>query len=355
MIEITSKTPKLTSQYAVCPIPYRLDTYTGCTYGCKYCFARDIIQHVRKIGKQEITSFSHLTGMNTESFKKWISNTLNNKGTTADRIAFRERIPVKIGGVADPFPIIERTEKITYEVLKILDEIDYPVQVTTKNPAILAEYVDDFLQNDHKPNWAVSVTIITADEGFRKAIEENAPSIDSRFEAIKQLTSKGIPVLVKIQPVFYPYIMSQLDELAKRVFESGAYAIQMEGLKVRVSMDKNEQAVYKEMSDYVGYDIREWYKANGIKTSSDYELRTSDKMKYIDKTKELCSHYGLKFFAGDNDCRCHGCSGECCGTEILRNYKTIHQSEMLLNTPVKIGRSKNYKTISSVIENNKIN
>lgn len=353
MLTITKKTPQMTTQYDVCPIPYRLDPYTGCTYGCKYCFARDVIQNIRKIGKQEITSFAHLTAMDIEYFRKWVKNTLSKESPRPERIAFQERIPVKIGGVADPFPIIEKTERITYQMLQILNEIDYPVQITTKNPGILAEYVDDFLSEGKIPNWAVSVTIITADEGFRKSIEVGAPSIDDRFSAIKKLTDKGIPVLVKVQPVFYPYIMTQIDDLVEKAKESGAYAIQMEGLKVRIIMDKSEQEIYKQMSDYVGYDIRAWYKLNGRRTKTDYELKREDKMIYINKTKELCNQYGLKFFAGDNDCRCEGCSGECCGTQILRNYKIIYNSDKLLDCKVNFGRNRNGRTIRENIEINK--
>lgn len=323
--------PVITSQYNVCPIPFRLDTYSGCTFGCKYCFARDTIQHIRRVHKLEQTSFNYLKGMDAENLKKWIKSTLEKNSDNISRIAFRERIPVKIGGVADPFPYVERGEKITYTALKILNELDYPVQITTKNPEILAEYCGDFITDDKLPNWAISVTIISPNEEFRQKIEPYAPSIDNRFASIKKITDKGIPVMVKIQPVFYPYIMSELENLISKIKESGAYAIEMEGLKIKVAMDKKEQLIYQEISSYLGYDIRQWYKDNGKKTKSDYELKTNDKLKYIEYAKELCEKYDLKFFAGDNDCRKCGCSGECCGTEILRNYKTIYQSDKLLD------------------------
>lgn len=40
----TKSIPKMTGTYDVCPIPFKLDIYSGCTFGCKYCFARDIVQ-----------------------------------------------------------------------------------------------------------------------------------------------------------------------------------------------------------------------------------------------------------------------------------------------------------------------
>lgn len=57
------------------------------------------------------------------------------------------------------------------------------------------------------PNWAVSVTLITPEESLRQNIEPYAPSIKDRLSAVKELTDKGLKVLIRIQPVIYPYIM----------------------------------------------------------------------------------------------------------------------------------------------------
>ena len=65
--------------------------------------------------------------------------------TKAEEVAFKERIPVKIGATADPFPIIEKTERITYDCLKVFQKYDYPVQISTKNPEIFLSYAEDFI------------------------------------------------------------------------------------------------------------------------------------------------------------------------------------------------------------------
>lgn len=31
------KTPQITGTYKVCPIPFKIDPYAGCTFSCKYC------------------------------------------------------------------------------------------------------------------------------------------------------------------------------------------------------------------------------------------------------------------------------------------------------------------------------
>jgi DNA repair photolyase len=125
MLKTNTKTPQITGTYRVCPIPFKMDSYTGCTFGCKYCFARDIIQHVRKVNKKDEieSSFNYLVGADVEAFKRWIKTTLSKESTKPERIAFQERIPIKLGVVADPFPYVEKQTRITYDILKALHKI----------------------------------------------------------------------------------------------------------------------------------------------------------------------------------------------------------------------------------------
>lgn len=134
------------------------------------------------------------------------------------------------------------------------------------------------------------------------------------------------------------------------IHESGAYGIIMEGLKIRIVMDKKEQAIYQEIGAYLGYDIRQWYKEHGERTKSDYEIKKEDKLKYINYAKELCNKYNMIVYVGDNNCRECNCNGECCGTNILRNYKTLYESEKLLQCKITNTRVKTNKTIKESIE-----
>lgn len=60
--------PSVTSQFAVCPIPFHFDTYRGCKYACLFCFARDFIRFARR-------SLAHPQGLVTsEEFGKCLVN-----------------------------------------------------------------------------------------------------------------------------------------------------------------------------------------------------------------------------------------------------------------------------------------
>lgn len=321
MIEKKFWKPAVTSQFDICPIPFHLDTYRGCMYNCTYCFARDFVTFSRRNAEQK--GFTYLVGNRSNLFEKWIERTLSKEYdySKAEEVAFKERIPLKIGATADPFPTVEAKERITYGFLKTLEQLDYPVEIQTKNPEILASYVDEFRQKD--PNWIIAVTLISTDEDFLKVCEPNAPSAIDRLYAMKKLTDSGIKVMVKIQPAIFPKIIEDLPTLIECIKVAGCWSFNVEGLKVRISMPKEEQELFQTIGNYCQYDIRHYYKKEGNMTGSDWELNIYNKQKYADLAWELAEKYGLKFFSADNDLGCQGWGDglECCGTEVLKNYK----------------------------------
>lgn len=311
--------PSITSQFTHCPIPYHMDTYRGCSFNCAYCFARDFVTFSRrnKLGNQK--AFSYLVGNRHDLLINWIERVLKKEYDYSKpaEVAFKERIPIKIGATADPFPYAEEENKITYNILKVFHEYDYPVEIQTKNPGGLLSIVDEF----KNPNWTIAVTLISTDEEFIKVCEPNAPSAGERLDAIKKLTEKGFNVMIKVQPAIYPKINKDLPELIKMAKEAGCWAVNIEGLKVRITMPEGERKIMNDIGDFLGYDIISFYKENGEKSGSDRELRKELKSQYILSAGALCEIYGIQFFVADNDHMEHGCNSECCGTGVLRDYK----------------------------------
>jgi len=311
--------PSVTTQFKNCPVPFHMDTYRGCIYDCKYCFARDLTVFARR--NSENKEFSYLIGNRPDLFKKWMDRTikspLNHK--KAHEVAFKERMPLKIGATADPFPPNEVNEKITYDILKHLHEIDYPVQMSTKNPGVLAKYAGDF----DSPNWTVNVTLTSTDEKFSKIIEPNAPSPIRRFADIKTLTNMGIKVILRIQPFIYPASMGDIDALLYCAKQAGCWGFMTEGLKLRIAMPKPEQELIQQIGDYLNIDLRDYYKQENNRTGGDYELSDEHKKEFLNLFEETAQRYNLKFLNGDNIKYKVGSGCECCGTEVLRNYKIL--------------------------------
>lgn len=313
--------PSVTTQFRICPIPFHFDTYRGCHYGCIYCFARDFIQFSRRNKVKSQQSQAWLEGNSPEGLQRWIDKVNSSDKydyTKAETVAFKERIPVKIGATSDPFPLVEKKEHITYDCLKIFDKYDYPIQISTKNPEVFLEYAKDFVGS----NIAFNVSCSFCDDDIAQKIEVGAISPTRRFEAIKKLSELGFKVMLRMQPFILPYSENVADRFVKTLKDCGVWAFQTEGLKLRVVMPEKERLIYEKIGHIFGFDILEDFKRNGTIEGGDRVYKDEDKRRILQLYNDLSIKYGIKFFNADNlvDAK-YGCGSECCGTEFLRNHK----------------------------------
>lgn len=321
-MEISRKfwSPSVTSQFRICPIPFHFDTYRGCQYGCLFCFARDFIQFARRNKEGEKSTQHWLEGNSPSGLQKWIDkvNASDYNYQKAEIVAFKERMPIKIGATADPFPMIELKEHITYDCLKIFDKYDYPVQISTKNPEIFLEYAHEFVNS----NIALNVSCSFCDDDIARQIEVGAISPSRRFAAIKKLSAMGFKITVRIQPFILPYSEKVAERFISLLKDCGVWAFQTEGLKLRVVMPDKEKVVYRKIGEVFGFDILDEFKKKGVIEGGDRVYNDEDKRRMLNLYNDLSIKYGIKFFNADNlvDNK-YGCGAECCGTEFLRNAK----------------------------------
>lgn len=227
-------------------------------------------------------------------------------------------MPVKIGATADPFPVVELTERITYDCLKVFARYDYPVQISTKNPKVFLQYADQF----RKQNIALNVSCSFIDDDIARKIEIGAIPPSKRLEAVKELSKMGYKVTVRIQPFILPYSEQVAERFIKTLADVGAYGFETEGLKLRVTSSQNERAVYGRIGETLGFDLVGDLQKKGMVEGGDRCYNIEDKRRMLARYTELAEKYGVKFFNADNliDPR-YGCSAECCGTDFLRNHK----------------------------------
>ena len=278
--------PSVTSQFCVCPIPFHFDTYRGCSYGCLFCFARDFIEFSRRNQDADKRKQSYLEGNSPEGLQKWIDKVLSSDSydyTKAEEVAFKERIPVKIGATADPFPIIEKTERITYDCLKVFQKYDYPVQISTKNPEIFLSYASDFVG----ANIALNVSCSFCDDDIARQIECSAISPTRRFAAIKKLSEMGFKITARLQPFILPYSEQVAERFVKTLADCGVWAFQTEGLKLRVCMSDKEKAVYSRIGKVLGFDILSNFKRFGMIEFGDYVYSATDKRRMLKLYSDL--------------------------------------------------------------------
>ena len=312
--------PSVTTQFRVCPIPFHFDTYRGCHYGCIFCFARDLIEFQRrnKNGKEQHQSY--IEGNSPIGLQRWIDKVMASEYdySKAELVAFKERIPIKIGATSDPFPLVEREEHITYDCLKILDKYDYPVQISTKNPEVFLDYASEFIDS----NIAFNVSCSFIDDDVARKIEVGAISPTKRLDAIRKLSEMGYRITVRLQPFILPYSELVADRFVRALKDIGAWAFQTEGLKLRLAMSQKEKDIYKKIGDVLGFDIIKDFKYKGLTEGGDRVYCYEDKKRMLSLYNDLSIKYGIKFYNADNLVNSsYGCGCECCGTEFLRNHK----------------------------------
>lgn len=303
------------NQIYFCGVPFRLDTYNGCTHGCKYCFVR----------AAEVTSASRgnrgnfIVPANSADVLRELNTALN---TTIERESIvvewmRRRVPIHWGGMSDPFQPAEKKFQVSLRVLEALSWYNYPTVISSKG--ILAMR-DEYLELLKEGTYAYQVTLVSDDEDFVGALEPGAPSPKERMHLLESLAHAGIWTAVRIQPVIPNTIIEQhADSFIKRLADIGVKHILPEGYKVPVRAEEEMKYIWNLCPD--AYHEYQYLDVN----SEGFEkiLPTWRKWKYVKEMKEIANSYGLTYGAADNDLRDFGDTICCCGIDRVPGFENF--------------------------------
>lgn len=254
------------SQVELCEYPIRLDTYKGCSHGCRYCFARL---------RSDISEVHPLHC--AESVKRFIAGRRTTMTNWCDW-----RIPLHWGGMSDPFQPAELEHRCTLEVLDIMRDYQYPFIVSTKGRLIAEE---PYLTLIGQSNAVVQISMTSP---MLDALEKGAPSFDERLEIGERVSGKAKRLIARVQP-YMPQCMDSLIQHLPAMKKAGFYGITIEGIKFK----RKKRGLVK-----VGGD---WCYSDDV-LSSDYSI-----------IKRRCKELGLAFFCAENRLRYMGDSTACCG------------------------------------------
>lgn len=195
------------SPLCTCPHKFTLNPYTGCGHHCLYCYAR-----------------SYIPGFDRPRPKKDLINRVRHDASVLPKGSL-----ISVAESSDPYTPPERVLGLTREVLKILIERGHRVLVVTKSDLVTRDA--DVLMG----RAAVTITVTTLDDEVAKKIEPGAPPPSKRIRAVEELTRRGVPVSVRIDPII-PYINDDpimLERLVKEVADAGALQVITSTYKAR--------------------------------------------------------------------------------------------------------------------------
>lgn len=297
------QSPRWSGEIADCSLPMTLDTYSNCSFGCVYCFS----QYQRGVGGGKDEYFSkQVKCINVEKVKKIFS--LEDKNNQFYNYV-KDKRPIQYGGLSDQFDGFERKYGQTYELLKYLKEINYPICFSTKSAWVFHDpkYRELFKGAD---NWNMKFSIITLDEEDARKIEVGVPSPRERLNAMKEYTqlSKGGATL-RLRP-FIPGISDKTYlDLIREAHKAGATAVTTEFFCLELRSVNHAKEHYETISKCCGFDIVEFYKKYSNGTGY-LRLNRKIKQKYIQNMKKLCDELGMRFYVSDSHFK--ECSNNCC-------------------------------------------
>lgn len=299
------------SIFYFCSIPLRLDSYKGCTHSCLYCFSQCL-------NNRKYNYFKKPKSAKPELLKKLLKNNENQKsryGVISS--CLRHRLPLHFGSISDPFQPIEKIQKVSFNILQILCDFNYPTVISTKSSLITSpEYISILKQLP----VSVQVSFSTFTEELAAVIEPNAPSPIERLRMLEKLSSLGIWTVVRLQPFLYP-IEKVNDIPLKTISEVGVKHVMLEHLRIPTNSSHESR---KRLDNAIGANMLEKYREIGIRNSRvNYEISSESKIDNILSVKKETNLLGMSFGAADNDFHHVSDMPCCCGlpnSEEFQNY-----------------------------------
>ena len=279
----------VSSKFAICGLPIRVDTYKNCSFGCKYCFANNrVIMEFEK----------NLQIGNIKSVEKRLDRIFN-KGqfeyTNFLDTLIHSKYTWHCGGMSDPFQPCEQKYHVTRDLLKATEPYSISILFSTKT--------DDLYDSWGWLNPALHTFQLSVTNVYNmKSIEPNVPDIKSRTELFDKLKSAGFRVGIRIQP-FIPYV-STLD-IVKRFNYADHFTL--EGLKIVPQNKEHKEWIFKTFNL-----SPEDFTQMGL-----LNLKPEIRLEMYKPFIEYFESHKISYSIADNDLHYMGNNCCCCGDKLV--------------------------------------
>lgn len=162
---------------------YSLNPYSGCSFGCTYCYAAFFSRN-----KEKMDNWGHWVEVKENALAMLKKK---RKKPLIDKIVY-------MSSVTDPYQPIERTVEITRQLLKEFADYHKIRLVVQTRSSLVTRDIDLFKKIGRVQ---VNMTVTTDDETVRKVFEPFCPSNRSRLKAIKEVNDAGIQSCITLTPL----------------------------------------------------------------------------------------------------------------------------------------------------------
>jgi DNA repair photolyase len=218
---------------------YSASPYTGCEYGCTYCYAREA-----KYNPYKTQSQSTLVPMQDE-FSEHIKIKQNASELLLKQLSKQPKDLIDL----DSHQPVDAKYGFARKMLEECYDLGFPVFVNEKSPLLLRDI--DVLEKISKATYLnVGWSIIgTKEDTVKAAFEPESPPFEARFQAMQKLSERGIYTGTVFMPIL-PFIYDtedHIEKVVKKTRESGGKYVLEGGLSL---MNQCKTFFYKALSAY---------------------------------------------------------------------------------------------------------
>lgn len=173
-----------------CKIPnidYTLNPYTGCSFGCRYCYAA----FLGKFANEPISKWGFYVYI-----KKNAAQCLQK-----ELKKLKPQHTLWVGSATDPYQPVEKTWKITQSCLQVLAKAQFQGSVSLLSKSTLV--LRDLALLKGLPNLEVGMTLTKLDDFH--TYEPDAPSTRARLNVLKKCRMAGLKTFAFVGPLVPPY------------------------------------------------------------------------------------------------------------------------------------------------------
>lgn len=288
----------VSSKFAICGLPIRVDTYKNCTFGCIYCFSNN-----RKICEFD-KSFQVANIKSIERRLDRIFNQQKYDDTNFLDTLIAQRITWHCGGMSDPFQPIERKHKITSQMIDICNQYGISILFSTKSDTVYGANIRPDLHT-------FQLSISNVDN--RRDIEKNVPDIEQRYKFYRELKDAGFRVGIRIQP-FIPDVSTL--EIVKMFHDADQFTL--EGIKLVPQNKEHKELVLKTLGMQQGQ-----FTQMGL-----LNLKPEVRQEMYRPFVEYFEQNNIPFSIADNDMHHIGTNMCCCGDRLVTRSTTFNNTAM---------------------------
>jgi DNA repair photolyase len=177
--------------------PLALNLYTGCNFGCKYCYAPRIRRKTRE---------DYNTVVQRKEIIKKVKKSAEKHKNSSE--------PVLLCFMHDPYLDMEIEEEITKKTLEIFLEKKIPVSILSKAGTKVLRDIDLFKKFGKSIQVGATLTFINPKDHIEW--EPNSATPENRIYALQKLKKNGIRTWASFEPVID---INQSLELIKRTVD----------------------------------------------------------------------------------------------------------------------------------------